>query len=536
MFLNPLIILVVLLSGAALALILARWRAAYAPLAALVASGLALLLWLLTWGSRPLSATLSGWPAAVPLPALTWTVDGLAWQMSLALLLLLPAGLLVALVEAPQSKWGHGLALLLVATGLAALWADSLAGLLLGWTALGVAWSLALLTSPDRPALPGLLARLGLAWLSVLFLALAAASLPDPALSSKLAMDTWPTLANAWVLLAAVWALGVVPLHLWRPLDWTFDPLLRALVPVVPAGAGALLLARLATNSDVEQGFALLLTLVGLFSLVVAINRAWTQLSRPAAAAAALLVGLAGLVLLAGVWGGPLAVVAEARVMVLAGGVLLLAPGRAGWPGTGQARLDWLLTRGAPLMAAVALAALPLMAAFPGRAAVYDEWLASGRWLLLLVAMLLHVPFLAAAFLLAWSPARLAELAAGDGGPAVLVPAGRVALAGVGLLLPVLGLWTVHGLGTAGIAAWLGVLIPAGGGLAMTFFLGSVREAQATLREALRVPALPRPVWPWLQNAAQAAGSAVRQAAALLEGEGGLLWLLLLLILFWLAQ
>ena len=102
--------------------------------------------------------------------------------------------------------------------------------------------------------------------------------------------------------------------------------------------------------------------------------------------------------------------------------------------------------------------------------------------------------------------------------------------------LPVLGLWTVHGLGTAGIAAWLGVLIPAGGGLAMTFFLGSVREAQATLREALRVPALPRPVWPWLQNAAQAAGSAVRQAAALLEGEGGLLWLLLLLILFWLAQ
>jgi len=524
---HPLTFLLLLLLGAGTSLLLARLRPRYAPPAAAVAASVVTLLWLPARAQLPLTFNLSLWPAGLSLPPWTWRVDPMAWELSLGVLLLVTAVTLYRGQDGPPPEPARllvppgPLALLFGLVGLTALWANSLPGLLAGWTLLSVVFLTVLFSSPalrQRPAT--LWARLGASWLSLFFLWLAATTLPHAAGAAGLEIQRWPVLTRSLLLVAALLQIGVFPLHWWRPSAAALPPRLAALAHTIPAAAGTLLWARLEASSDIGLGFALPLTLLGLLGLFAAAYRAWSHPDAPGRVAAVLVMGQASLILLAGTWSGPEAVVAEGRALLLAGGVLLLAA-----PALKEA--DPLFRLG-PLLAALAMAGLPLTAGFRGRALLYGSWQEEGRWILILAAAILHLPLAAAALMLVLDDVQK------HFGPSPALP--RIASA-AHTLLPVFGLPAVAGLTEAPIFSWLVALLPIAAGALLTRYTEQANQVRRLLRAALapeisaagEIRAVARAV-------GRSLAQALRQAAAVVEGETGFLWLLLLLVIVWLAR
>jgi hypothetical protein len=576
MNLVPLLVIALLLSSAVSLPVIQRWRPALVPRFAFLGAAAAGLLWLTAAGSLPLSVTLSTWPEALALPAWQWQVDDVAWLLSALWLLLLAAGLLIhtavhleplpeeepggeasiaeQLWPSVQSLWPAvqpGLLLLLGAAGLIATWSASLAGMVTGWTALAATWiGLLLLATPFRetrrgiggpPA--GLLVRLGAGLSAPLFVWLAAAALPVSVnRGGELAeIGRWPLPAAAWLLLAAVWQMGIFPLHMWRPLDCRLPAYSAALLHTAPALAGLALLVRLVSATDVALSFGLPLTALGLLGLLVGVAMSWSVAADKTRAVAALALGHASVVLLVGMWAGGEALLLEARVLLIGTGVLFLSTvaqqsDRPAWYAAG------------PVLAVAAVAGLPLTAGFTGRAALYNAWLADGRFILVLVSALLHIPLLATAFYIAWwkhagtaaHGAGLSSLSVGLLPPTVTLPEREKwpgLLVAAALFLPALALVKGSGLPLAEVRfiTWLALLAPVVGGVILLRHLPFLRETQLAFRQ---VVGLDLPLARLYQNVGRllaAAGSALREAAAILEGEGGMVWLLLLLLLFWAA-
>ena len=524
---HPLTFLILLIAGAGTTLLLAHLRPRYASPASMVTATVVTLLWLPARAQLPLTFSASPWLAGLRLPGWTLRVDAFAWEISLSVLILVTA---VTLYR------GHGeqhllpdrlplpagaLALLFGLAGLVTLWANSLPSLLSGWTLLSAVFFAVLLSSPtirERPA--ALWTRLGAAWMALFFLWLAAATLPQPAGAGGLAIQRWPVLTRSLLLAAALLQLGIFPFHGWRPLDATLSSRMAALTHTIPAAAGALLWARLEANSDIGLGFALPLTLLGLLGLFAAAYRAWSHPNAPERVAAVLVMGQASLILLAGMWAGPEAAVAEGRVLLLATGLLLLAA-----PALKEARP---LFRAGPLLAALAMAGMPLTAGFRGRALLYSTWQGEGHSILILTALILHLPLAAAALILVLDGVRdHFELSPTVADFASAAPA----------LVPVFGLPAVSGLGNASALSWIAVLLPIVAGAAITQYTDEAYQVQRLLRAALavKVPAIGE-VRTLVRASARSLSQVIRQAAVAVEGESGFLWLLLLLVIVWLAR
>lgn len=449
--------------------------------------GLILLLLLLAWGQLPVKVVVVGWPFSA------WHLDPAGWWLSLGLILAMLSGALLAPAGAT--------AYLLLLTAFIAIWADAPAGILAGWFLL----TIFLWAASNDPA--GTISHLALSWLALLAFALAIATLPDPGLAQSLAMESWPTIAIGFVILAVVAQGGLVPYifegWLTRPEQW-----------LLPVAAAAALFIHLLASRPAGIGFTLPLTLLGLVGLWLAANRAWAAIDQPVTVALALLGGQACLVLLTGQWVGAGPALAEARVLFPAGAILLSLAHHS------QPKQPWF-TKIGPLLAAAALSGLPLTAGFGSRVALYQAWFEQGRWLLPFVATLLQIPLAGAAFSLALSDQA-------DKRPNLP--------AYVALTLPALALFGWGGFGQASWLAWGLAVIPAGAGLALTRFTNQTREAQTLLQQAFKLPFSFRPVWVNLKMVFDGFVIAMREAAAILEGEGGFLWVILLLVIVWLAR
>jgi hypothetical protein len=443
------------------------------------------------------------------------------------------------------------LLLLLGAAGLIAVWSNSLAGILTGWTLLAAIWILLLLlATPLKESRHGsgerlgpLLVRMGAGLSAPIFLWLAAAALPAPVNGGGLLSEIgqWPLRASAWLLLAAVWQMGIFPLHLWRPLNWHLSPYTAALIHTAPALAGLSLLIRLVTATDVALSFGLPLTAIGLLGLLAGAAMSWSVTGERLRVVAALALAHASLVLLVGMWAGGEALLVEARVLLIGIGLLFLSAAAQNEP-----RPAWYVV--GPLLAAASLAGLPLTAGFTGRAALYNAWLDDGRFVLVLVSVLLHVPLLATAVYIAWCSR---PGAVSGGVTPVSLKLGFLPremalperekwpglLAAVALLLPAITLITPSRLAfaEARFVTWLAILAPVAAGAVLLRYLPLLREGQLALRQVVD---LDLPLGWLYENVGRtlaAAGAALREAAAILEGEGGMLWLILLLVILWLA-
>jgi hypothetical protein len=578
----PLFVLALLLGGAALLPAVHRWWPARVPQVAFLTAATTSLVWLLAAGFLPLSLTFSEWPVALSLLPWQGLVDEVAWLLSALWLLLLAAALLVSVATslAPEARRQDAngqpatgetllwpalepvrpalqpvLLLLLGATGLIAFWSNSLAGILTGWTLLAAIWILLLLLatplkesrhgSGERPG--HWLVRLGAGLSAPIFLWLAAAALAAalPAAVNRggllAEIGQWPLRASAWLLLAAVWQMGIFPVHLWRPLDWHLPPYMAALIHTAPAVAGLSLLIRLVNATDVALSFGLPLTAIGLLGLLAGAVMSWSVTGERLRVVAALALAHASLVLLVGMWAGGEALLVEARVLLIGIGLLFLSAAAQNEP-----RPAWYVV--GPLLAAASLAGLPLTAGFTGRAALYNAWLDDGRFVLVLVSVLLHIPLLATAFYIAWRsrPGAVSGAITPVSWKLGLLPKGMALpehekwpglLAAVALLLPAITLITPSRLAFAEVrfVTWLAILAPVAAGAVLLRYLPLLREGQLALRQVVDLDFPLAWLYQNVGRALAAAGSALREAATVLEGEGGMLWLIVLLVILWLA-
>ena len=107
-----------------------------------------------------------------------------------------------------------------------------------------------------------------------------------------------------------------------------------------------------------------------------------------------------------------------------------------------------------------------------------------------------------------------------------------------GLTLPALGLVAVP-LSTSAIGdplSWVLILLTITGASALSWYMNKNADTRETIAGALRVQL---PLYRGsriFRSASSAVGIFFREAAAILEGEGGMLWLLVLVVIIWLAR
>jgi hypothetical protein len=214
-------------------------------------------------------------------------------------------------------------------------------------------------------------------------------------------------------------------------------------------------------------------------------------------------------------------VAAELRVLLLAGTVFYLLVTRP----IGPKWLRWIL--GGTALAA--LAGLPLTAGFASRAGLYAIWLADGRWALVLVLALLHVPLIMAGMWLLF-PKTTAPVDTEIDAPQFWL---REALP----VLPALGLFSISNViwSNVPLLAWLAIIGATVAGVALPRFVGEAQDVRLMLRQALGADGPPIGNLPSLKQLGLGLQTAVNDAADILDGDSGLLWLLLLAVIIILA-
>lgn len=504
-----------------------RWRP-YGAVTAVVIPLFCLLLWLPLRGQLPVSATIT----AAPLPGLIWQVDALSWPVTAWLLLLLMAVFAQhALTPSPAYS------LILTAFTFPLLWAGSPHTLLVGWMALLVVWGTAVWLAERGPAAERrFFWHMGLLLTAGLLLWLGAAALPAGTVAWDVA--AWPQTALLAVLLAALLQTGIWPFSSWRA-GASVPPGTALVLGLWPVAAGGLLLVRLADGAILTLlGGGVLLTLAGLFGLLWGVRLLWERLHLPGTAVFFLTMAITHLLLLTAVWGSQVAaapggVLAWLRVLLLAGGICFLAATR---PVT---RTTWWRAA-PPLVALAAVVGLLLTAGLAGHVALYEGLVSHGRYLALVVTVLLQIPLLTAGLRLFW-PQNLtqrdqsvAETQREEAKEEFVLSPARM-MTELAVFLPALGLVSVSGVDWGAVSwfTWLLLLIVPVGGVVLLRFVPEFHRTVAAVRTAftLRLPVNAAPLRQWLHGM----GGALAEAAAILEGDGSLVWLLVLIVVLLLA-
>lgn len=495
----PIALLGLLLAGAALLAFAARPRpsAVGAPIASLDRSPL-----------------LPAVAVAVPLLSLlVWFVlrsgaDAAAWPLTgvvLWLLVVAVARTLVGRAAAPFPGGQMATALALAAAALPVLWAG------------------------DARAQLGAVALFAVVWLFLTRRGAGDALVwPAGALLGAVLLLWASAIAGPWsallALAAAAILLGIGSLNDGR--DAAPRPATGGaglLAAGLPAVVGAAVAVSALRGGALPPAATAAATAVGLLAFLVGLTRLGVGTSGGLARGVALALG--GLVLVAGVWAGEAALLAAARLAVLAPLALALLPA------TAATSLPGRLPRLLPLAVIyLALAGLPPTVGFGVLSRLYAAWLPGGVVLQLVAAVLLSL-WLAVVYQAA-RPSGADETASGR---ALWLGALPAALAALGLVQINTSLFAVSPL------VWAALAAPAVVGVALGHFAPGLGELGGLLRESVAPAAVARRaaarVGPPARRAGASVAAALADAAAILEGENGLLFLLaLLLLLLWIGR
>lgn len=529
------LILVILLStlviGTLATAIAARQRAKFAPEMAIVFVSLTLLLWMIVGAVLPMSLTLLRWSTIQGEIGLELLVEAISWRSTLYLLIIVDVVLIftrphfkTASLEKNSSP-SHWLVLpiimLMVLSGLLAILANSLAGLVISWTILvinlfGFLWIAA---EPNLQLRQALL-NVGSLLLGVGFLWLAAAALngSTPVISG---IENWPEKAIIWTSLAGLVLLGAIPFQWWRSPGFQSgqSPATTIIFQLVPTIVGGSLLARMAVTNISNTAYLLFVTGFGLLGVLVGLSLAWVHLGTPRKSLSGLLLAEAGMVALVAVWASPTAAVSQVGVFALSLAALYLTGEKPAW------KFNWPI-----IVPVAAITGMPITIGFLGLSGLYGSWLDRGLLPLLLVTVLLSVPLVAVS-LLAWrSEAPVSIKTTHDRFQPILATVGMVILS--------LGLLTLPRYTTAStdILIWFFLLVSGVGGVALAWYAARGHLVWEDLSEAMRLNIPTQQIRELLQALASRIVLFIREAATILEGEGGMLWVLVLIIVLWLAR
>lgn len=522
-----------LLGGTVVSLLLARLRSRYSADSAAIAVVLALIIWLFAGRNLPLAAPEAASQTDSGIALWRFSVNESVWWISFSILLLLAASLVIMITAnryyhqgtrnslrrnlAPSASLSITIAVLL------SLWAVTLPAVATGWTLIAGSWAMLIWTArKGQQARGGIIVRASAMLLSLLFIGLTAASQPD---LTDLAVrpESWSDQARVWAMLAAVVQLGAFPLHWWRPVGGSYVVGSAALVAIAPSVAGAQFLARLASN-DVDGGgvFTLLLTAFGLLGIIYGVGISWSNPDKRLVAISAITLSQVSLILLAAAWSSSASITLLTQVLILAVGGLFLG---ITWSG----RLSQLYKF--PLWIGVAaIAGIPLTAGYLGISSLYGSQISDGRLLLALITAILLMPILAVAILQVWE--------VGKNKQTIELPIlGRVSVI-FAFSLPALGLiiFPFSLDGTREAMSWILIFVTILGAAATSWYMLKAPDVRAALKGAIHIHLPVQTAKRIVGSVAGGANAVIRETAAILEGEGGMLWLLLLVVIFWLAR
>lgn len=508
------LITALLLFLTALLLVILRFARPEFRFAWLIAMGGTFAAWIsvLLWQSQmPLAIMLPSWkPTNLFLASPTFSADGLSWPYAIGLVTLVVAILLTSPVrEGFPNSLSWAVSLTLCGLGVLAVTADNPLTLILIWAALDLIEVAAVLRSLNqRTAIERAVITFSVRAAGIVLVLLA--DVLSSAAGKTVNLSSMSPQSGLLLLAAAGLRLGVLPVYLPYASESSLRRGVGTTLRLASAASSLAVLAHIPTASLASP----LVLLLMIFSVIAALYGGWMWMRAPDELTGRpfWMVGLAGLAVASSLRGNPVAATAWGATLILAGGALFLATVQQVW-----------LNR-ALLVGAWALSSLPLSmtaASWQDNAGVLD---------LFLPALIVAQSLLIAGFVRhALRPSTRPLLVSQPVWAKIVYPAG------VGFLLLIqllLGLWGWDGAFQVG--AWAaGIatsLLTLGLLWAMPRFpaLNPVRAHWLQPASVSRLDQLYQNLWTiyrWLERASQI-------VTDILEGEGGIMWTLLFLILF----
>jgi hypothetical protein len=326
---------------------------AYFWLAAAAGVLLAWPLVLLSGLDLPQNLSLLTWnPEEIFSGSPTLLIDPISWPYALAVASLAAAVILTAVARLPYVNWkAWAGTLTLGGTGILAVLSGNSLTLLLAWAALDLAELVILLlqvkSSAVRERIIVSFSARAAGILLVIFADLTGRTDLQP-----LDFAAIPASANIYLLLAAGLRLGVLPLHFTYFHELPLRRGLGTMLRLTPAAGSLVLLTRTAQNGVPEAYFPYLFLLVGISALLSAIL--WASAQDELSGRPYWLLGMASLSVAGALRGDPAASLAWGLALLLPGGLLFLFSAR---------RRNFLLI---PILGALSMSALPFTPAWEG--------------------------------------------------------------------------------------------------------------------------------------------------------------------------
>jgi len=459
------------------------------------------------------------WQLSLPtlLPVASWTpatlfpvspalkMDAVAWLYALSLTGLALAVILTSPVRltgiSPVAWLGT---LVLTALGILAFLADNPLTLVMIWTAIDLVefWN-ALRVAANAEMSERVVVAFSLRALGTGFALWA--SVTSAAVGTTFLFETLRPQSGIFLLLAAGLRLGVLPLHLAYQAEPVVRRGLGTVLRLTAVASSLVLLARLPQNAFTGSWPLALQT----FVLLTAVYAGWKWLTGADALSARpyWLIGMSALALAAALRNNPLGAAAWGVALILVGGATFLYSARAPW-----------LTRVLTLVALAALG-LPFTLTATG-------WQGALPWFLWPLAILAQMLLLAgvARHLLSPGESPWSDL------PQGLRAAYLAGLAIFPLLAVLIGLWGWAGALQLGV--WGAGLMALVSSLALLGFFGRFSEFSLPVTRLSGLTHGQETLMAGLGSLYRTLRAVTEFISGLLEGDGGLLWTLFLLVLF----
>jgi hypothetical protein len=320
------LITVALLLFAAISVLLLRILVPHFRYTWLVATGGAVFAWLSVFAwqiQMPLALQFSVWqPTILFSQSPTFVADGITWALSLSLVTVCLAVLLTSVVRSsfpnPASWFGT---LALTALGVLATAADNPLTLVLIWSAIDLAELIVQMRFAKDPRMNertvSAFASRTLGTLLLLW-----ANMVSAANGQAFDFRSAPPEAGLYLLIAAALRLGVLPFQIPYPGELSVRRGFGTALRMVSASSSLTLLTRIPSSSLASPFTLFLLLLVSLAALYA--GWMWIRAPEELAARPFWLIGLAGLAVAAALQGNPIGAAAWGCALILAGSTLFL--------------------------------------------------------------------------------------------------------------------------------------------------------------------------------------------------------------------
>jgi formate hydrogenlyase subunit 3/multisubunit Na+/H+ antiporter MnhD subunit len=523
----PLLPIIVLLGGAVLIMLSRVLRFRHPDVIAAAASALALIAMFPIAVPQALETLVSAWqPLSVFGAPVSLRLDRLDWLISLVAILACLSMALAGLAYPGRRRFApRGVALGMTAALVAAAFSANLLTLALAWGLFDMLFAIGVLAhSGDTEAGRRAMFAVGINGAATVGLWITALILNQAQQSQYWHLTSLPEAARGLLTVVAVLRLGLYPLNQWLPSERDDAPGRVALVYILSPLAGLHILIRLASMNALSNVSAL--TWLAAVSMVTGGALAWWRGRTRDALPYVALSGIGAVVLSGILTPTPgVALINGAASWALA--IMAFSVGRsfdrhAPWWSIGHA------------LAFGTLAGLPATLGFAVRTSLAAGAASSGDWLLIGLIVIGETLMFGALIRMTTAPAREA---APSSGPAIAAYAAAIAATALPpFLLPAIGRSLIPELAPPAfevVLANLGVL----GGVLVALPLVLAIALDRVTRDRPATPRLDPTniirldwLYGFLFRLVNFSARTVSSLAALFEGEGAMLWALLILI------